>query len=243
MILNDGQGSVPAAQIDLPANRIIIVTSQRILREAVRAILEGNAALEVVGDAGSASEALTLIDSLKPDVVLTDVTPTDRSGVQFISELHSRWPDVGILALAELGSSVGDEAARKAGALGYVLKSCGSAELLQAIGQVASGQQYVYKSLQLRRRQARIGEPSRRSKTSAVKLTVRQLEVLRSVALGFDNREIAQMLGISAKAVSKHRTRLRNTLDLRGTAGLTLYALRQGLVQTAPMPLETGVAG
>jgi DNA-binding NarL/FixJ family response regulator len=191
----------------------------------MRQIVDRDAALEVVGDVGSASEALTLIDSLKPDVILTDIALPDRWGMKFISELHSRWPNIGILVLTELGPSTA-EAAREAGALGYLPKTCGSAELLRAIAQVARGQ-----SPQLQRRRAGVGGPSPR--TPAVKLTSRQLEVLRSVALGYSNREIAQMLGISAKGVSKHRARLRNALDLRSTAGLTRYALREGLVPSS----------
>jgi DNA-binding NarL/FixJ family response regulator len=193
----------------------------------MRQIVDRDAALEVVGDVGSASEALTLIDSLKPDVILTDIALPDRWGMKFISELHSRWPNIGILVLTELGPSTA-EAAREAGALGYLPKTCGSAELLRAIAQVARGQ-----SPQLRRRRTGVDGPSPFSRTPAVKLTSRQLEVLRSVALGYSNREIAQMLGISAKGVSKHRARLRNALDLRSTAGLTRYALREGLVPSS----------
>jgi DNA-binding NarL/FixJ family response regulator len=228
MTLKGPPGSVPPTQGDWPKRRILLVDSQPIFRESLRLIVDRDATFEVVGDVGTATEALALVDSIQPGVIVTEFALPDRSGMQFISELHSHWPDLGILVLTALGPSACSAAARRSGALACIPKSCGSSELLRAIGQVAHGRKYVSPSLQLRRRRA--AEPAQLSSGAPATLTARQRQVLRCVALGYNNMEIGQMLGISAKTVSKHRSRLRNTLRLPNTAGLTRYALREGLV-------------
>jgi DNA-binding NarL/FixJ family response regulator len=228
MTLDSPPGSAEPSQADCPSQRIFLLDSQRILREALRLIVDTEAAFEVVGDAGTATEALTLIDSLKPDVILTECALPDQSGMQFISELHARWPHVGILVLTALGPTACRAAASRSGVLGCIPKSCGSAELLSAISQVARGRKYVCPSLQLRRERAT--EPALQSSSAPATLTARQRQVLRHVALGHNNIEIGQMLGISAKSVSQHRVRIRNALHVWSTAGLTRYAVREGLV-------------
>jgi DNA-binding NarL/FixJ family response regulator len=228
MTLDSQPGPVQPSQHDFPSQRIFLIDSQRILREALRLIVDMEAAFEVVGDAGTATEALTLIDSLKPDVILTDWALPDRSGVQFISELHARWPHVRILVLTALGPTACRAAASRSGVLGCIPKSCRSAELVTAISQVARGQKYACPSLRLRR--GRATEPAPLSSGAPATLTARQRQILRHVALGHNNIEIGQMLGITAKAVSKHRALVRNALRLRSTASLTRYAVREGLV-------------
>jgi DNA-binding NarL/FixJ family response regulator len=232
MTLNASSGCSSPAQDGQPIHRILLIDSLTILREAVRVMVHANENFAVVGEAGTAAEALPLIDLLRPDVVLTDIPLPDRSGVQFISELQSRHPHLAILVLTALRTPDRVAAALKAGALGYVLKDCGRPELLAAISEVAAGRKYLCKALELSRRNAARDLP-RRGSTAASGLSERQRQVLRSVALGYGNKEIAQMLGVSAKAVQKHRGRIRNVLDVQSTAGLTMYAVREGLVSDA----------
>jgi len=215
------------------ACRIVVIDSQRILRQALRILLAAEDGFTVVGDAGQASEALELVGALQPDVVVTDLHLTEGSGVQIIEQIHVRFPKVAILVLTAVRAHDVVAAVKKAGALGYVLKDRGRGELLSALREVAAGRWYrsVAAAAPVARR--RVDEGSYLS-TRAADLTDRQRQVLRGVALGYRAREIAQMLGVSVKAVHKQRERLRDALQLNSTAALTRFALREGFAQESP---------
>ena len=238
MTLNDSTGSQSLVSESRSTHRILLIDEHWILREAVRHLVDGSDEFEIVGEAGGATEALRLIDSLQPAVVLTNVPLPDRTGVQFIGEFHSRLPQLEILVLTELHIPEHIAAAMQAGARGYVLKDCGREELFAAIREIAAGRQYLCKSLAASRPHVSVREdarPRRRREQRLANLTTtniteRQRQVLRSVALGYRNKEIAQLLGVSESAVRKHRERLCDVLQLHGTAALTRYALREGLV-------------
>jgi DNA-binding NarL/FixJ family response regulator len=207
----------------------LIVDSQTLLREAVRSLLGSSEEFTVVGEAASWTEAMERVAALHPDVIVTDIQLSDRSGVQLISELRSSHPNTAILVLTALHTPEHAAIAMKEGALGYTLKQCGYAELLAALEHVAAGRNYLCKAL--RNPRSRTNAPRLVGPDGArAILTERQRQVLRSVAMGFASKEIARMLGVSSKAVQKHRGRIREALDVRSTAGLTAYALREGLV-------------
>ena len=221
----------PAAD-ERRAFRVVLVDGHCIFRQALRILLAADKDFAVVGEAGRAGEALELIGSLQADLVLTDLQLPDGSGVQFIEQVRTRFPKVAILVLTALRARGAAAAARKAGALGYVLKDQGRAELSSALREVAAGRWYcsdvpAATSGALRR-------AGSSSSTQATYLTERQRQVLRSVALGHSAREIAGMLGVSVKAVHKQRERLRFALQLNSTAALTRFAVREGLVQESP---------
>jgi DNA-binding NarL/FixJ family response regulator len=211
------------------ACRIVVVDSQRILRQALGVLLAAEDEFAVVGDAGQGPEALELIGALQPDVVITDLHLTDGSGVEIIEQIHARFPKVAILVLTALRAHNVVAAVRKAGALGYLLKDRGRGELLSALREVAAGRGYrsVVPAAPGR---ARVDEVNHLSARAAY-LTERQRQVLRGVALGYRAREIAQMLGVSVKAVHKQRERLRDALQLNSTAALTRFAMREGFAQ------------
>ena len=220
----------PAAD-ERRAFRVVLVDGHCIFRQALRILLAADKDFAVVGEAGRAGEALELIGSLRADLVLTDLHLPDCSGVQFIEQVRTRFPKVAILVLTALRARGAAAAARKAGALGYVLKDQGRAELSSALREVAAGRWYCC-DVPAASPCARVGEGS--SSTQATYLTERQRQVLRSVALGHSTREIAGMLGVSIKAVHKQRERLRIALQLNSTAALTRFAVREGLVQESP---------
>ena len=212
------------------ACRIVVVDSQRILRHALRILLAAEHEFAVVGDAGQGSEALELIGALQPDVVVTDLHVTEGSGVQLIEQIHARFPKVAILVLTALRAHDVVAAVRKAGALGYVLKDRGRGELLSALREVAAGRWYRSSAPAAAASRAWMDEGGSLS-TRAAYLTERQRQVLRWVALGYRAREIAQMLGVSVRAVHKQRERLRDALQLHSTAALTRFAEREGLAE------------
>jgi two-component system NarL family response regulator len=217
-----------AASDERRACRIVVVDNQRILRQALRILLAAEDEFTVIGDAGQGAEALELIGALRPDVVVTDLHVTEGSGVQIIEQIHARFPKVAILVLTALRAHDVVAAVRKAGALGYVLKDRGSGELLSALREVAAGRWYRSVASAGRAARARTDEASHSSGRAAY-LTERQRQVLRAVALGYRAREIAQMLGVSVRAVHKQRERLRDALQLNSTAALTRFALREGI--------------
>jgi DNA-binding NarL/FixJ family response regulator len=215
------------------ARRIVVIDSHRILRQALRILLAVEDEFTVVGDAGQAREALELIGALQPDVVVTDLHLTEGSGVQIIEQIHARFPKVAILVLTALRAHDVAAAVRKAGALGYLLKDRGRGELLTALRHVAAGRWYRSVAAAVPAARRRVDEGSYLS-TRAADLTERQRQVLRGVALGYRAREIAEMLGVSVKAVHKQRERLRDALQLNSTAALTRFALREGFAQESP---------
>ena len=232
MTLTAFPGSGTPAADEQRAFRVVLVDGHCIFRQALRFLLAADKDFAVVGEAGRAGEALELIGSLRADLVLTDLHLPDGSGVQFIEQVRTRFPKVAILVLTALRARGAAAAARKAGALGYVLKDQGRAELSSALREVAAGHWYcsdvpAAMSGALRR-------AGSSSSTQATYLTERQRQVLRSVALGHSAREIAGMLGVSVKAVHKQRERLRFALQLNSTAALTRFAVREGLVQESP---------
>jgi DNA-binding NarL/FixJ family response regulator len=215
------------------ACRIVVIDGQRILRQALRILLAAEDEFAVVGDAGQATEALELIGALQPDLVLTDLHVSNGSGVQLIEQIHTRFPKVAILVLTAVRAHDVVAAVRKAGALGYLLKDLGRAELLTALREVAAGRWYRSIAPAARASRAPVDGGSYLS-TRAAYLTERQRQVLRLVALGHRTREIAQMLGVSVKAVHKQRERLREALQLNSTAALTRFAVREGFAQESP---------
>jgi two-component system NarL family response regulator len=232
MTLTAFPGSGTPAADEQRAFRVVLVDGHCIFRQALRILLAADKDFAVVGEAGRAGDALELIGSLQADLVLTDLHLPDGSGVQFIEQVRTRFPKVAILVLTALRARGAAAAARKAGALGYVLKDQGRAELSSALREVAAGRWYcsdvpAAMSGALRR-------AGSSSSTQATYLTERQRQVLRSVALGHSAREIAGMLGVSVKAVHKQRERLRFALQLNSTAALTRFAVREGLVQESP---------
>jgi DNA-binding NarL/FixJ family response regulator len=212
--------------------RIVLVDGQRIFRQSLRILFAADQEFTIVGEAGRASEALEIIGALRPDVVVTDLELPDASGAQLIEQIRGRYPGVAILVLSALRARDQVAAARKAGALGYLPKDRGRGELLGALRSVASGRRY--RGAEPRTMRLRDNGSSSYLTNRTAYLTERQRSVLRSVALGYRTREIAQMLGISVRAVHRHRERLRHSLQLANTAALTRFAVCEGFAGDEP---------
>lgn len=208
--------------------RVVLTDGERIFRQALRILFTAEEEFEVVGEAGQLAEALELIGSLQADAVVTDLHLAGGSPVQLIEQIHAHFPRVAILVLTAVRARDVAAAVRKAGASGYLLKDCDRSELLRALREVVAGRWYRPSAPPVPVH-AHSGEGS--LSTRAAYLTARQRQVLRSVARGYRTREIAQMLGVSVKAVHKQRERLRIALQLNSTADLIRFAVREGFAE------------
>lgn len=216
-----------------PAVRILLVDAQRIFRQALRTLLAMHNDLAVVGEAGSAGEALELIASLRPDVVITDLQLPGGGGGEFIERIGAGCPGVTVLVLTALRARGAATAARRAGARGYLHKEEGREELAAALREVIAGRWYCSELTHAAPARNRRNEQGSLTQRAAY-LTDRQRQVLRSLALGHSTREIARGLGVSVRAIHRHRERLRLTLQLNSTAALTRFALSEGFVEEHP---------
>lgn len=232
-LIDSPETATPAVQARR-AYRIVLIDGQRLFRQALRILFATEREFAVVGEAEQAAEAVELVASLQPDVVVTDLHLTDGSAVPLIEQIHARFPKVAILVLTSARARDVAAAVRKAGALGYLLKEHGREELMLALREVTAGR--WYRSLIPEAGARAAARDDRYRNDRAAYLTERQRQVLRSVALGYRTREIAQMLGVSVRAVHRQRERLRLALHLNSTAELTRFAVREGLTAGAAEP-------
>jgi DNA-binding NarL/FixJ family response regulator len=214
---------------------VVLIDGQRLFRQALSALLTGQGEYTVVGETGRPDEALELIATHEPALVITELQLSGGSGLELISEIHTRFPKVAILVLTTVRARAVAATIRRAGALGYLLKDCACGELRAALRDVACGRWHRSQIAPARTMRAPLTDPS--GSTRAAYLTERQRLILRSVARGHPTREIAQMLGVSVRAVHQQRERLRATLQLNSTAELTRFAVREGFAEESPRAL------
>jgi DNA-binding NarL/FixJ family response regulator len=228
MTLTALPGITTAIAEEQRAYRVLLIDARCLFRQALRALLDAQPQFSVVGEADRGSEALRLVGLLNPDLVLTDLELTDGNGVAFIETLSAQYPRLRVLVLTAVRARGMATAARRAGAAGYLLKDCKGGELLTALREISAGRWYcsVVPAPVWAAGQDGGGDDLG---AQAAYLTERQRQVLRAVALGHSTREIARMLGVSQRAIHGHRERLRNKLQLSGTAALTRFAALQGL--------------
>ena len=221
--------AAPSAVENRRVYRILVADNHRIFREALGFLVAAEGEFAVVGESGKASETLRLIATLQPDVVVTDIQLADGPSVKLIEDIHAHFPKVAVLVLTAVRARDLITAAKKAGALGYVLKDRGRGELIAALRRVAAGR--AYRSIGRANPLHASSDEGSQLSTRAAYLTERQRMVLRSVALGHGTREIAATLGLTVRAVHKQRERLRNLLELNSTAALTRFAVSGGFAE------------
>lgn len=182
--------------------------------------------LEVCGEAGNAREALAAVRSLRPGLVLLDVTLPGQDGFELIKDIKALRLGVFILVVSMHDEELYAERALRAGASGYLMKSQGGDQLLAAMRRVLEGQVYVSKALSVKILDLFSGRRHRPSQTSLNALTDREFEVFRCVGQGMTTREIGFQLHISAKTVETHRLHIREKLALKTTPELIRFAVR-----------------
>ncbi len=211
-----------------PSVRVLIVDDHAVVRAGLRLLVDAEEDFEVVGEAGNARDAVFEARSLKPDVILLDIVMPDKSGLEALPELLKEHEDAKVLVLSMQDDPRYVREAFSVGASGYVLKEAADAELVAAIREVAKGGRYVHPELGARL-VAAAAEAERRADEDP--LSEREREVLRLLALGHTNQELAQMLFISVRTAETHRAHIMQKLRLSSRAELVRYALAHGLLE------------
>ncbi|MBV8256404.1 MAG: response regulator transcription factor [Actinobacteria bacterium] len=210
--------------------RVLIVDDHQLVRSGLRRVLEAEDDITVEDEGGNADEAVRLARLHKPDVVVLDVVMPGRSGLDAAPEIRQAAPDAKILVLSMEDDPSYVRKAFAEGASGYLLKEAAEADLVAAVREVSGGGQYVHPALGARLAAA---EAEARAKAEADPLSDREREVLRLLALGHTNQEIAKMLYISVRTAETHRAHIMQKLRLSTRAELVRYALQQGLLDEA----------
>ncbi len=214
-----------------PPLSLLLVDDHTILREGLRALLELQPDLHVVGEASTFEEAVELAARLQPAIVLTDIGLPGRSGLLLVRELRKVCPAARIVLLTAHASEEYIRAGLDAQADGYVLKDSGHAELIAAIRTVATGQSFLCKAVASRVLATYLhgGDPqTNQDPLSAV--TSRERQVLTRIASGHSNKTVARELNLSVKTIEKHRANLMRKLGLHNAADITRFALNHHLM-------------
>ena len=211
--------------------KVLLADDHTILRTGLRMLIGAAEGLEVVGEAGDGEEAVARADALRPDVVLMDITMPKMDGIQATREIRRMHPGIKVLMLTMHEDDAYLFRTIQAGGAGYVLKKAADAEVLDAIRHVAAGGAFIRPAVATRLMQdyqARVDQGEEAG--SYGRLTEREREVLRLIAEGHTNTQIAARLVISVRTVESHRAHVMEKLGLQNRAELVKYALRKGLL-------------
>jgi len=210
---------------------VVLVDDHAVVRSGLRLLLDAHEDIEVVGEAGSAKDAVFRARALKPHVILLDVVMPGESGIEALPKLLLESPDTKVLVLSMQDDPNYVREAFAAGASGYVLKEAADEEVVSAVREIAAGGHYVHPTLGARMVAA---EAQERAAADADPLSDREREVLRLLALGHTNQEIAERLYISVRTAESHRAHIMQKLRLTTRAELVRYALTHGLLAEEP---------
>lgn len=211
--------------------RILIAEDHTILREGLRALLSSAHDLEIAGEAVNGREAMQAANTLRPDLVLMDLSMPGTNGIDAIIGIKKRFPSMRILTLTVHKTEEYIREALKAGTDGYVLKEACHHELMTAIRTVLNGRIYLSPGIS----EWVIISPQDRDKASSVNtvwdtITRREREILKLIGEGSTNKHIAIYLSVSVKTVEKHRSNLMKKLNLHNASGITAFAIEKGLI-------------
>ena len=214
----------------MPPIRILLADDHRLFRLGLKQLLDQRAGISVVGEAGSGFEAVDMAKSLKPDLILMDISMPELNGLEATRRILEALPEARVVILSMHSDRRYVTEALRAGAKGYLLKDSAPEDLLQAINRVMGGQYFLSAGVS----EQVIDEFIRRAGEDADSpynlLSAREREVLQLLAEGASTRQIADRLNLSAKTIESHRLHLMEKLDLHSVAELTRYAIREGLV-------------
>ncbi|MGI9332273.1 MAG: response regulator [Gammaproteobacteria bacterium] len=209
--------------------KVILADDHRIMRDGLRSVLESESGFEIVGEAQNGREAVKLTRQLEPDVVVMDVGMPDLNGVDATSQIADLGLSTKVVALSMHAEGQYVQGMLQAGAAGYILKDCAGDELVQALQAVMSNRSYVSPQITDVIVSDYVARLSGEVTAQAPVLSTREREVLQLISEGQSTASIAERLHVSVKTVETHRKRLMDKLDIRSVAGLTKYAIREGI--------------
>ena len=213
------------------ATRVLIADDHAIVRAGLRALLKGEVGLELVGEASGGEEAIRLVESLHPDILILDMSMPDLDGIQVTRRIQTTAPEVRILILTIHEDEALLREAIRAGAAGYILKHAAEEELISAINMVQVGDIYVHPKLV----RSLLAAPHKLSPANPQPdelLTPRELDVLNCIVQGYTNRQIAEELTLSIRTVEGYRANMMEKLGLHSRAALVRYAREHGLLDS-----------
>ncbi|MDB6111488.1 MAG: LuxR family transcriptional regulator [Pedosphaera sp.] len=213
---------------------VLLADDHTVVRQGLRALLSVESDIEIVGEAESGRQAVTMARKLLPDVIVMDVAMPLLNGLEATRQIHKLVPATRVLVLSTYSDDEYVQQLIQAGAVGYLVKQTAANDLLKAIREAHKGNSffspYIAKRLNDHSREAFAkGEPARKRTDS---LTSRESEVLQLIAEGQANKQIAAELSISIKTVEKHRQQVMNKLNIHDVAGLTRYAIANGIIES-----------
>jgi two-component system, NarL family, nitrate/nitrite response regulator NarL len=221
------QGCGPRGPAMRPADQkihVVLADDHELIRSGIRSLLARMTNVEVIADVGDGLELLELLDSVRPDLVITDIAMPGMDGITAVSRIKASYPDLRVIMLSMTDSAEAVKRAVASGADGFVRKDAPGFELELAVRNVMAVGSYFGKGVA--ERLMAPGEPS-----VDEQLTERQIQILTLLASGKSSKEVAFELDLSSKTVDAHRTRIMERLHLNDLASLTLYAVRKGLVK------------
>jgi DNA-binding NarL/FixJ family response regulator len=214
--------------------RLIVVDDHDMFRDGIKLLLSSGNQAEVVAEARNGKEFLNIVGEIKPDVVLMDIAMPEMDGIEATKIAHEKFPDLKILALTMFGDEKYYYQMIQSGIKGFVLKSSGISELLNAINQVATGGNFFSNEL-LIKLLANLSVQNADEKNiiadSPDKLSARETEILKEIALGLSNDEIAGKFNISSSTVRTHRANLLSKTGCNNTASLIMYAIKNKYIE------------
>ena len=211
--------------------RIVLADDHAVLRSGLRALLERNQDFEIVGEASDGRELLQLVENLKPDVVVTDISMPNLNGTEATNQITAKRADVGVIMLSMHSDEAYVLRALKAGARGYLLKESAEADLLAAIRAVSEGKAFFSPAISRLLVQDYVRQlRDRDAEDSYELLSPREREILQMIAEGKSNKEVANLLNLSLYTVETHRTHILQKLNIHSVPELILYAVRKGII-------------
>lgn len=211
--------------------RVLLVDDHTILREGVRALLADEPEIVVVGEAGDGQEALEKVELLRPDVVLMDMVMPRMNGLEATGEIRRRYPGTKVLILSMYDDDEYVQQVIQAGASGYLLKGMAADDLILAIREVHAGSSFLNPAVAAKLIQDYVRRVRGDHAEGDEPLTAREREVLKLIAEGNTNQEIADVLCLSRKTVESHRANIMRKLNLHDVTELVKYAIRKGLIR------------
>ena len=211
--------------------RVLLADDHQLMRSGIRLMLEREADLSVVGEAGDGREAVALAKSLRPDVVVMDIGMANLNGIEAAQQMTGDRPEIAVVMLSMHSDESYVLRALKAGARGYLLKDSAEADLIKAVHAVAGGKSFFSPAVS----KVLLDDYVRKLRRSGTEdaydlLTPREREILQLIAEGKSNKDIANLLNLSVYTVESHRANLMEKLHVRGLPELILYAVRKGII-------------